>query len=269
MPTAIDCQEEAMARRIIDISVPLQSDIASDPPGTEPKIAYFDHKQCAAQVCSFFPGLSPADLPDGEGWAVERIDISTHNGTHLDAPWHFASTMDNGKRAITIDEVPLEWCFQPGVKLDFRHFGDGYVATAADVEAELARIGHRLRPLDIVVVNTSAGQRYGQPDYVPSGSGMGREATLYLTSRGVKITGTDAWSWDAPFVHTAKKYAESKNAKLIWEGHKAGREIGYCHIEKLHNLELLPAHGFLIACFPVKIKAASAGWTRAVAIIEE
>ena len=258
-----------MVRRIIDISVPLQSDIASDPPGTEPKIAYIDHTQSAMQVCSFFPGLSPADLPDGEGWAVERVDISTHNGTHLDAPWHFASTMDKGKRAITIDEVPLEWCFQPGVKLDFRHFPDGYVATAGDVEAELKRIGHELKPLDIVVVNTSAGMRYGEPDYVPTGCGMGREATLYLTSQGVKITGTDAWSWDAPFVHTARKFAETKNAQLIWEGHKSGREIGYCHIEKLHNLEVLPAHGFMVACFPVKIKAASAGWTRAVAILEE
>jgi len=259
----------SMVRRIIDISVPLQSDIASDPPGTEPKIAYIDHTQSAMQVCSFFPGLSPADLPDGEGWAVERVDISTHNGTHLDAPWHFASTMDKGKRAITIDEVPLEWCFQPGVKLDFRHFADGYVVTARDVEAELKRIGHALSPLDIVVVNTAAGKRYGEPNYVPTGCGMGREATLYLTSRGVKITGTDAWSWDAPFVHTARKFAETKNAQLIWEGHKSGREIGYCHIEKLHNLEVLPAHGFMVACFPVKIKAASAGWTRAVAILEE
>jgi kynurenine formamidase len=95
-------------------------------------------------VCRFFPGLQPADLPDGEGWAIERVEITTHNGTHLDAPWHFASTMDGGKRALTIDEVPLEWCFQPGVKLDFRHFSNGYVATAADVEAELARIGHTL-----------------------------------------------------------------------------------------------------------------------------
>ena len=93
-------------------------------------------------VCAFFPGLTPDQLPDGEGWAVERVEMSTHNGTHLDAPWHFASTMDGGKRAITIDEVPLEWCFQPGVKLDFRRFPNGYVATAADVEAELKRIGH-------------------------------------------------------------------------------------------------------------------------------
>ena len=58
---------------------------------------------------------------------------------------------------------------------------DGYVATAADVEAELKRIGHEVKPLEIVVVNTSAGVRYGQPDYVPTGCGMGREATLYLT----------------------------------------------------------------------------------------
>jgi kynurenine formamidase len=181
-----------VARRIIDISVPLQRDIASDPPGTEPKVTYFDHKQSAPQVCTFFPGLTPAELPDGEGWAVERIDISTHNGTHLDAPWHFASTMDKGKRAITIDEVPLEWCFQPGLKLDFRHFPNGYVATPDDIEAELKRIGHTLRPLEIVVVNTSAGRRYGEPDYVPTGCGMGREATFYLTSRGVKISGTDA-----------------------------------------------------------------------------
>ena len=76
--------------------------------------------------------------------------------------------MDRGKRAMTIDEVPLEWCLQPGVKLDFRHFPDGYVATAADVEAELKRIGHTLSPLEIVVVNTSGGASFGQPDFVKS-----------------------------------------------------------------------------------------------------
>ncbi len=258
-----------MSRRIIDISVSLQGDIASDPPGLEPKIKYFHHKQTAKEVCRFFPGLTTDQIPDAEGWAIEHIQLTTHAGTHLDAPWHFASTMDGGKPALTIDEVPLDWCFQPGVKLDFRHLPDGYVATAADVEKELARIGHSLQPLDIVVVNTAAGARYGQDDYLPTGCGMGREATLYLTSRGVKITGTDAWSWDAPFVHTAKKFAETKDPALVWEGHKASREIGYCHMEKLSNLDQLPTSGFMISCFPVKIKAASAGWTRAVAIIED
>ena len=98
---------------------------------------------------------------------------------------------------------------------------------------------------------------------------MGYEATMYLLQRGVRLTGTDAWSWDAPFVYTAKKYAESRDATLIWEGHKAGRDIGYCHLEKLHNLEVLPASGFFISCFPHKIRGASAGWTRAVAIFDD
>ncbi|GAA1628118.1 MULTISPECIES: cyclase family protein [Brevibacterium] len=253
---------------IIDLSVALTAGIASDPPGYEPKITYIDHQQSADDVVAFFPGASTEDLPDGEGWAIEKIEASTHTGTHLDAPYHFATTMDDGQRAITIDEVPLEWCFQDGVKLDFRHFDDGYVVTPDDIDAELERIGYKIKPLDIVVINTSAGVRYGAEDYVSKGCGIGREATLHLLRQGVRVTGTDAWSWDAPFVFTAARFAEDGDPSVIWEGHKAGREIGYCHIEKLHNLESLPPFGFRISCFPVKIDAASAGWTRAVAIVE-
>jgi kynurenine formamidase len=254
--------------KLVDISVSLEETIYADPPGLAPSITYLDHRENAASLLSFFPGLREEDLPDREGWAIEHVRLTTHNGTHLDAPWHYASTMNKGERAITIDEVPLDWCFKPAVKLDFRHFADGYVAAPADIEAELARIGHTLSPLDIVLVNTSAGQAFGQKDYVARGCGMGRDATLYLLERGVRVTGTDGWSWDAPFVYTKERYRETGNAGLIWEGHKAGREIGYCHLEKLHNLEVLPSSGFTVSCFPVKIRGASAGWTRAVAILE-
>ena len=258
-----------MPRRFLDISVALEADIASDPPIQLPEIDYHPHAETADMIASFFPGLTKDDLPGGDGWAVERLRISTHNGTHLDAPYHHHSTMNGGERAWTIDEVPLEWCFNPGVKLDFRHMEDGYVATAADVEAELKRIGHEIRPLDIVVVNTAAGAKYGRPDYVAAGCGMGREATLYLLEKGVRVTGTDAWSWDAPFVHTAKKWAETHDPSIIWEGHRASIDIGYCHMEKLARLDELPPTGFTISCFPYKIKAASAGFTRAVAIFED
>ena len=197
-----------MTRKFVDLSIFLENEVASDPPGLEPKIQYFTHEDSFEQIAPFFPGLSKEDLPDSEGWAVEKIELSTHNGTHLDAPYHFHSTMDKAlgdkKESIAIHDVPLDWCFQPGVKLDFSQLPNGYVVTASDVEAELKRINHNLSPLEIVVVNTRAGKRYGYPDYVASGCGMGYEATMYLLERGIRLTGTDAWSWDAPFVHTAK-----------------------------------------------------------------
>ena len=87
-----------MTRRFIDLSVPLQAGVKSDPPGLEPKIEYIDHAAGAADVLRMFPGMKRGDLPEGQGWAVERVEMSTHNGTHLDAPWHYHSTMDGGKR---------------------------------------------------------------------------------------------------------------------------------------------------------------------------
>ncbi|WP_219894287.1 cyclase family protein [Aquisediminimonas profunda] len=257
-----------MARRFIDLSICIETDVASDPPPNRPQIKYWAHQDTFHQIGPFFPGLRQQDLPDHEGWAVEELQVNPHNGTHMDAPWHYHSTA-GGKPAATIEQTPLEYCFQPGVKLDFRHFPNGYVATDKDVAQELKRIGHSLQPLDIVLVNTAAGARYGEPDYVETGCGMGREATLYLTERGVKVVGTDAWSWDAPFTYTAKKFAETGDASIIWEGHKAGKVRPYWQMEKLHNLESLPAAGFEVICFPVKIKGAGAGWTRAVAMFTD
>ena len=247
--------------KFVDISMVLDNETVSDPDVMRPNIEYMKGADNADVICSFFPGLTPDQLPDGQGWAWERINLVTHNGTHLDAPYHFQPMM-------TIDEVPLDWCFRPGVKLDFRKLEDGHVVTAQEVEEELDRIGHDLQPLDIVLVNTRASECYGTDEFMTAGIGMGREATIYLTERGVRITGIDAWGWDAPFHHTAKKWEETKDPAIIWEGHYAGIENQYCHLEKLQHLEKLPATGFCVACFPCKIKDASAGWTRAVAMFD-
>jgi kynurenine formamidase len=254
--------------KIIDISMLLDNETVSDPEIMRPHIEYRSGADNAEMVCEFFPGLTPEDLPDGKGWSWEKITLVTHNGTHLDAPYHFHPVDKEGDAMMTIDEVPLDWCFRPGVKLDFRKMPDGHVVTAQEVEDELARIGHELQPFDIVLVNTRASECYGTDEYLTAGAGMGREATLYLTERGVRLTGIDAWGWDAPFSHTRERWLETKDPSIIWEGHYAGIDTPYCHLEKLQHLEKLPGDGFTVACFPCKIKDASAGWTRAVALFD-
>jgi kynurenine formamidase len=255
-------------KRFVDLSLSIESELPSDPPTMIPKIDYVDHTEGVERMKEFFPGVTPEQLPGGMGWAMEFLTLATHSGTHLDAPYHYHPTMDKGKLSLTIDQIPLDWCFSNGVVLDFRHKADGEGIAAEDVKRELDRIKYEIKPLDIVLIQTGADQAWGKPEYLVTGGGMTRESTLYLTERGVRVVGIDAWSWDRPLPLIAKEFQEKGDPKVIWEAHFAGIEIGYCHMEKMANLAAIgKPHGFTVCCFPIKIKRASAGWVRPVAIV--
>ena len=81
--------------------------------------------------------------------------------------------------------------------------------------------------------------------------------------------GTDSFTWDMPFKLAAEIYQNNHDSRIIWEGHLAGRHGEYYQMEKLTNLDQLPSHGFKVACFPIKLKGASAAWTRAVALLPD
>ncbi len=256
-------------KRFVDLSISIEPKLPSDPPMMIPKIDYIDHSQGAEQMAEFFPGLSKDQLPEGLGWAVEFVTLTTHSGTHLDAPYHYHPTMDQGKQALTIDEIPLEWCLGDGVLLDFRHKGDGERITVQDLKGELERIRYEIKPFDIVLIQTGADAAWGTEAYLVKGAGMDRESTLFLTEQGIRVVGIDAWSWDRPLPFLAKEFQKTGDPRVVWEAHFSGIEIGYCHMEKLANLSAIGRpHGFTVCCFPIKIKKASAGWVRPVAIVD-
>lgn len=250
--------------RFVDLSVPIEES-ASEP--FKPRVDHQDHAAGALVMSAIF-GAPAEELPGGLGWANDNITLITHAGTHLDAPWHYAPTA-GGARAMTIEEVPLEWCFSDGVVLDFRSREDGEAISVADVEAELRRIDYTVKPMDIVLVMTGVDKYWGSPEYINKGCGMTRASTMYFLDRGVKVMGIDAWGFDRPFVSITEEYKRTGDASIIWEAHYAGIETPYCHLEKLANLDRLPPHGFKVACFPVKITGASAGWCRPVGIVTE
>jgi kynurenine formamidase len=251
--------------QIIDLSVPL----TQTPPGSfsSVDIQYFSHKEGAKFIGSFFE-LQEQDFPEGNSGASEVITLSPHGGTHLDAPWHYWPTSE-GMPSKTIDQIPLEWCYSDGVVLDLTHKKAGEEIDTKDIEEALERLQYKLEPFDIVLVMTGASKHYGQKDYMNLHPGVTREATLWMIDQGIKVMGIDAWGWDRPFEVMVKELRQGKKEKL-WPAHYAGKEKEYCHLENLSNLEKIPRpFGFRVAVFPVKIEKASAGWVRAVAIIEE
>src|SRR5256714_8273569 len=128
--------------RLIDWSVPLEDNAAHEPiPG---HISYATHEVGRKQMEQFF-GVRPEDLvySGGLGWAIEEVQAITHTGTHVDAPYHYGPTSEQ-KPACRIDQVPLEWCFAPGVVMDVRHKACGDVITVDDLQAALDRIAYRL-----------------------------------------------------------------------------------------------------------------------------
>lgn len=252
--------------RMIDLSALIEPSPPDAPPFYRTGIAYSDHAAGAAQIASLFH-LPPGLLRDGEGWATEELHgFGTHNSTHVDAPWHYNSRVA-GERAQTIDELPLDLFFGDGVVLDIRHKADGEALTVADATAELARIGYRLKPRDIVLVRTGRDAFYGQPDYAFRGPGVTAEATRWLFDQGVRVMGIDAWGWDAPLNMQAREALERREQGVFWAAHQVG--LPYMQIERLCNLGALPPFGFTVACFPLKIKGGSAAPCRAVALLPE
>ena len=207
--------------------------------------------------------LKREDLPDEEFLSLEVVHAPVHIGTHLDYSFHYGSKSE-GRPSKTAEEIPLEWCYCDGVKLALTHKKPNEVITAKDIEEGLKKIQYALKPLDIVLLHTGADKLYGGPRYFSEYPGVDISAIDYLLDRGIKIFGVDTMGIDRPYRFMLKEFLEEK--KPLYPAHFYGRKREFIHIERLANLENIPATGFKVICLPVKIKGTGAAWARVVAI---
>ena len=248
---------------LVDLSAPITQDPADWPDLIRTDVEFEDHAAGARAIQTVF-GVGPELLRDGEGWAVETFTrLGTHSATHVDAPWHYNSTIQ-GERAQTIDELPLEWFHAPGVVVDATDREDGEALDAADVEERLPRA---LEERDIVLVHTGRDRFYGQADYIARGPGVSAEATRWMFERGVRVMGIDAWGWDVPLHMQAQRANETGEKGIFWAAHQA--DLPYSQIERLVNLAALPSHGFTVSCFPLRLVGGSAAPARVVAHVPD
>jgi kynurenine formamidase len=246
---------------LIDLSAPIRPDPPELPDVLRTDVSYDDHQAGAAAIKAFF-GVDPELLRDGEGWATDTFTrLGTHNTTHVDAPWHYNSTIA-GTRAQTIDELPLDWFFAPGLVVDATDRADGEALDAEDVQERLPR---ELAARDIVLVRTGRDAFYDQLDYIARGPGVTAGATRWLYEQGVRVMGIDAWGWDAPLHLQAERAKAEGRPGIFWAAHQV--DLAYAQIERLVNLGGLPPQGFTVACFPLRLVGGSAAPARVVAIV--
>jgi kynurenine formamidase len=249
--------------RLIDLSAPIRPDPPTYPEPLRTEIEFEDHAKGAQTIETIF-GVDRELLRNGEGWTTETfLRFGTHNSTHVDAPWHYNSKID-GEPAQTIDQLPLEWFYAPGVVIDATDREDGESLSAAELHDRCPR---ELNDLDIVLVRTGRDEFYEQPDYIARGPGITAEGTRWLYEQGVRVMGIDAWGWDEP-LHLQAEQAKAKNEPgIFWAAHQV--DLAYSQIERLFNLGSLPEQGFQVACFPLRIMGASAAPARVVAIVTD
>jgi cyclase len=213
-------------------------------------------------------GVDHRDFPDGKGLSLMRYTLTTHTGTHMDAPFHYGDVDARGERARTICEVPLEWCFRDGVVLDVRAPPEQGPVTREELVAELDRIGYVLKPLDVVLLRTGGDTQVGQRDYFLRFRGVTAEATAWLVEQGIRVIGVDSFGFDAPFHRMLESYLKSRDPRELWPAHLFGRVREYCQLERLAHLDRISKpHGFKVSCFPIKLARADAAWCRVVAIV--
>ena len=264
--------------KIIDLSLPIDETAPEVHPfGIERlgHIAGVEHlnwtmmKSSLKGRLSFLLGkriIKPEDLPDKEFLSLETVHCPVHIGTHIDYSFHYG-TKSQGRASKTINELPLDICFSDGVCLDLTHKKPGEVISKEDLEAALKKINYTPKARDIVLLRTGADRYFGSRRYLTDYSGVSPQAIEFLLDKGVEIIGVDTLGFDRPYKFMMADFLRTHDAKYLWPAHFFGRIREYAHIERLANLDKLPAYGFKISCFPIKIKDVGASWARVVAIL--
>lgn len=250
-----------MKWRLVDLTLPLESAVSEPEPIA---IEWIDHRQGAALLMK----EAPERFPDGLGLSLERVKMTSHSGTHVDAPIHYGP-LSEGQTARCIDELPLEWFFGYGLVLHCEGDFDQTVSRA-EIENALKHQRLKLQKGNLVLIYTGADRLWGREEYFTSFRGISREGVLWLLNQGIKVIGVDSFGFDAPFCRMIEKFRKTGNREELWPCHMLGRDREYCQIERMTNLACLPkSKKFLMCCFPIKLKGCGAGQTRAVAFLEK
>ena len=179
--------------------------------------------------------------------------ILNDNGpTHVDSFSH----LDPTPGAETIDQMSLDLFYGPAVCLDVTGFAPQTDITTEDLDRIEAESPVQVQRGDIVLFHTATWNRYvGDKRYLTDFPGLGESAAEWIVQRGVKTFGVDSPTPDNP-------------ASRTYPVHMMCRREHITHYENLANLDQVVDRRFTFVGFPLKVRGAHGGPTRAVALVE-
>jgi cyclase len=216
----------------------------------KPGAVFFAEKAMPAHFPEGVGKITPESFPDGAFLRHEMLTISTHAGSHVDAPGHYGGPLTD---ASFIGAAPLQSFIAQGIFFDATAM-KGDEVRWPDVEAQINE--YNLGDLDGRIALFRVGHR------AVSGEVVGK-----LLDRGVTIIGTDHDSLDGPFDRMLRLYLETGDRGVLWPAHMLGRTRPYYQLENLSNLDKLPRKDFLVMALPILVGGATASWSRVVAFV--
>lgn len=215
-------------RRLIDLSHPLEHGQLNFP--GDPKIR-----------------IAPYSTIQSIGYNITEIGMSSHQGTHLDAPYHF---FDDGK---TLDQIPLDRFYGPATLIDLAPGGCLPPKTPLTTEV-FERRAEALQPGAMVIYRTGWDRMFGLAEFFSDYPTLTLEASRYIASRGIGLLGMDTPTPSADWLE-CHHILLAKGVEIVI-------------VESLTNLDQLPPR-FTLAVFPMNIRGRDGSPVRAVAIVEE
>ena len=207
----------------IDISVPFPVD---------KPMPYFPTDPQGPSITRIF------DRTKGDPVTMSQININSHNGTHIDAPFHFMA------EGTTIDMMPLDTAIGPARVIEIK---DPVSITVEELEPYNIKEGER-----ILFKTGNSSRAYKTADFIEDYVYCTSEAAYYLKEKKVRLVGVD--------YITIGNQRDPENIKIV---HETLLKNGIYIIEML-NLEEVRPGLYELACLPLRMEKGDAGPCRAI-----
>ena len=193
------------------------------------------------------PSFIPWENVKEDGYNLELLFLSTHTGTHMDAPYHFL------EKGAKIHEISLKKLVSEAILIQCRK-KSGESITKTDIQKFEKKHG-KINGFSSVIFSTGWQRNLQKKYYFTKNPGLSVSAAKYLASKKINLVGIDSPSIDL-----------GKDSKF--SVHQIFAKKGMLIVENLANLEKIKSSKFHLVVLPLKLKNATGSPVRAIAFVE-